>query len=79
MTVSDPESGIGFARVLPIYREGEQGGARIVKLLWDPGFEPFISTGQMYRGPLTSYLFVFQDGANTAIEQAMSIVDGLTD
>ena len=75
MTVSDPQTGVGFGRIMPIYLANKQGGARIIKLLWDTGFEPFISTGQEDRRPVTSYVFLFQNGADAAIRTAQLFLD----
>lgn len=76
MVVLNPETGIGFGRVMPIYKEGMRGGVRILKLLWDVGFEPFIATGQSYRPPVTGYIFLFDQGVKQALELGKAIVDG---
>jgi hypothetical protein len=75
MTVSNPETGVGFGRIIPIYQHTNKGGVRILKLLWDTGFEPFISTGQEERRPVTSYVFLFQNGADAAIRAAQLFLD----
>jgi len=76
MVVLNPETGVGFGRVMPIYKEGIRGGVRIFKLLWDVGFEPFMATGQAYRPPVTGYIFLFEKGVEQAIELGKAIVDG---
>jgi hypothetical protein len=75
LVVGNPDNGRGFGRVIPIYREGVQGGVRVLKLLWDVGFEPFIRTGQDYRPSFKGYLFIFDDGLDQAIEMGKSVVD----
>jgi hypothetical protein len=77
MVVGDPETGAGFGRVMPIFKDGEQGGIKILKLLWDRGFETFPATGkdQTHRPSFVGYIFVFDDGLESAIESGKSIVD----
>lgn len=75
MMVFNPDNGIGITRILPVYRHGKQGGVRVLKLLWDVGFEPFISTGQEFRPSITGYLFVFDSGPETAMHLAKRIID----
>jgi hypothetical protein len=76
MVVGNPENRVGFGRVIPIYQEGKNGGVWILKLLWDLGFEPFISTGQSFRPSFSGYIFVFDKGVEKAIEMGQRIVDG---
>ena len=75
MAVGNPANGTGFGRVTPIYRENDQGGVRVLKLLWDQGFEPFIATGQRDKLPFTGYIYVFDQGLEEAIALGKTIVD----
>ena len=78
MAVGNPGNGAGFARVMPIYSKGVQGGPMIIKLLWDVGFETFPAVGkqQAFRPSFTGYIFVFDDGMDKAIEMGKQIVEG---
>jgi len=79
MAVGNPENGVGFGRVMPIYKPGKAGGCRIFKLLWDQGFELFPSTGLSNhpdRLPYDGYIFLFNRGLDDAIEMGKAIVDG---
>lgn len=76
MVLANPENGVGYGRVMPIYKEGDKGGTRILKLLWDIGFENFAGTGQSFRPPFSGYIFIFETGLDNAMELGKSIVDG---
>jgi len=75
MAVANTETGVGFGRVLPV-RGQRRGGVRIVKLLWNTGFECFASTGEEGRPPFTGYLYFFTDGLDAAIERGKRIAEG---
>lgn len=75
MAVAGEENGEGFGRVMPIRMEGK-GGNKILKLLWDKGFECFPATGDQERLPFTGYVYVFTGGLDEAIEMGKKIVDG---
>ncbi|MHC4714915.1 MAG: hypothetical protein ACYTAN_16860, partial [Planctomycetota bacterium] len=75
MAVADRGSGEGFGRVMPVKTPGK-GGVKILKLLWNRGFECFPATGQQERPPFTGYIYVFTDGLDEAIETGKRIVDG---
>jgi hypothetical protein len=77
MLVGNPETGIGFGRIMPVYLKGRQGGIRILKLLWDRGFETFAATGksQTYRPAFTGYVFLFDKGFEPAVDFAKSVID----
>ncbi len=79
MAVGNPENGIGFGRVMPIYKSGTSGGVRIFKLLWDQGFETFPATGSNSLADTpsyTGYIFLFDKGVDDAIEIGKKIIDG---
>ena len=79
MAVANPENGIGFGRIMPVYKSGIRGGCRILKLLWDEGFEVFPSTGLQYqtdRPAFVGYIFLFDDGLENAIAMGQAVVDG---
>ena len=76
MAVSNPENGRGFGRIMPVFDFRSQGGARIVKLLWNHGFETFPRTGQGFAPPFIGYLFLFTEGLDEAIRMGQRIVDG---
>ena len=76
MAVGNPENGRGFGRVMPVFDQGERGGMRIVKLLFDRGFETFPRTGQGFAPSFTGYLFVFTEGLDEAARMGQRIVDG---
>ena len=46
MAVSNPKNSRGFAQIMPVFKKSKQGGVRIVKLLFDRGFETFPRTDQ---------------------------------
>jgi hypothetical protein len=73
MVVCDPATGIGFGRIMPLRKTG-QGGINIIKLLWSRGFETFSSTGFLSRPSFTSFLYLFDQGIQQAIETGKSIV-----
>lgn len=75
MVVGEPESGVGFGRVMPVKASGV-GGVKILKLLWDRGFECFGATGQGEREPFTGYIYSFTGGLDEGIEMGRRIVDG---
>jgi hypothetical protein len=80
MAVGNPENGRGFGRVMPIFKRGERGGVRIVKLLSGQtfdgqGIETFPKTGQPYAPAFSGYLFVFQEGLDRAVEGGKALVD----
>lgn len=74
MAVEGAGTNTGFARVLPV-REPGTGGINLIKLLWNRGFESFISTGQAERKPLTSYLYMYDRGIDTALETGKNLVE----
>ena len=76
MAVSNPENGRGFGRIMPVFNFKRQGGARIVKLLFNHGFETFPRTGQGFAPPFIGYLFLFTEGLDEAIRMGQRIVDG---
>gem|GEM_PF-1020235 len=76
MLAGDPETGIGFGRIMPV-RAAERGGIRILKLLFGKGFETFPATGDK-GSPFTGAVFVFERGFDQALSEAMHFVDGLT-
>ena len=76
MAVGNPSNGRGFGRIMPIFKNGVEGGMRIVKLLFSRGFETFPRTGQRFAPSYTGYLFVFQNGLDDAIRMGQAIVDG---
>jgi len=77
MAVADPETGVGFGRVMPVRMEGK-GGIKILKLLWDLGFETFAATGdpESERLPFTGYIYLFESGLDDAMALGKRIVDG---
>jgi hypothetical protein len=75
MAVGNPGNGRGFGRVMPVVESGS-GGARIVKLLFNRGFETFPRTGQGFALPFTGYLFVFTAGLDNAIQMGQRIAAG---
>jgi len=80
MAVGNPENGRGFGRVMPIFKRGERGDVRIVKLLSGQtfdgqGIETFPKTGQPYAPAFSGYLFVFQEGLDRAVERGKALVD----
>jgi hypothetical protein len=80
MVVGNPATGTGFGRIMPLYKEGVRGGMRILKFLWDRGFETFPAVGkaQTYRPPYTGYVYLFQNGLEGAIEMGKAIVQSRT-
>jgi hypothetical protein len=79
MAVGNPENGIGFGRVMPVFKPGRAGGCRIFKLLWDQGFELFPSTGLRYqteRPAHVGYIYLFDKGLDNAITMGTAIADG---
>ncbi len=76
MLVGDQETGIGFGRIMPV-RSAGRGGIRILKLLFEKGFETFPATGDEGK-PFTGAVFVFENGFDKAILEAKSFVDRLT-
>jgi hypothetical protein len=76
MCVANPENDEGWGRVMPIFEEGVCGGMKIVKLLFNAGFETFPGTGQGYRPAYTGYLFLFTRGLDSAVNMGVEIVDG---
>ena len=74
MAVGNPENGRGFGRIMPVFVPGEQGGAQIVKLLYDRGFETFPRTGQGFAPPFTGFLFLFTEGLDEAIRMGQRII-----
>jgi len=75
MAVANTETGVGFGRVMPIKQPGK-GGIKILKMLWDRGFECFPATGQAERPPYTGYVYVFTAGLEHAIDAGRAIADG---
>jgi len=75
MVVGEPESGTGFGRVMPVKTAGA-GGVKILKLLWNRGFECFPATGQDEREPFTGYIYCFTGGLEKGMEMGKRIVDG---
>lgn len=75
IAVANRQTGAGYGRVMPIFGDNT-GGIKIVKLLWDKGFETFPATGQASRPPFTGYLYLFDTGLDNAIEMGQKIVDG---
>lgn len=75
MLVGHKSSGVGFGRVMPIKQPGI-GGIKILKLLFNRGFETFPATGQAERPAFTGYVFVFTQGLDQAITIGQAIVDG---
>lgn len=75
MAVGNPENGRGFGRVMPVFERERQGGMRIIKLLFDRGFETFPRTGQEFAPPFTGFLFAFAEGLDEAVEMGQRIVD----
>lgn len=79
MLVFNPENGNGFCRVMPVWNENE-GGTRILKMLWDVGFENFPASGD---NPMSHYksfkscIFVFDNGYDAAINLAKEWVSKL--
>jgi hypothetical protein len=73
MAVEGAGTSAGFARVLPLRKPGI-GGINIIKLLWNRGFENFLATGQAERLPVTSYLYLFNNGINAALETGKNLV-----
>ena len=73
MTVGNSAKGHGFGRVIPIYKKDVRGGATIVKLLWNNGFEIF---PKIYSRPYVSYLFVFDNGTAKAVQMGQMIANG---
>lgn len=79
MVVGNPENGIGFGRVMPIFKPDVQGGVQIFKLLWDQGFEVFPSTHYTPKAQQKSfqgYIFLFDGGLDQGIERGKAIADG---
>lgn len=76
MVVGNPENGHGFGRVMPVFSPEVRGGVRIIKLLFDRGFETFPRTGQSFAPAYTGYLFLFVDGLAEAVRMGQRIVDG---
>jgi len=75
MAVANKKTGIGYGRIMPIFAN-KNGGIKIVKLLWDKGFETFPATGQFTRLPFTGFIYLFDTGLENAIEMGQKIVDG---
>jgi hypothetical protein len=77
MAVSNKHTLNGFCRVLPIYRPGVRGGTKVLKLLWNQGFENFPATGEPATEhlPYTGYLFAFHKKPEAAIADAQRIID----
>jgi hypothetical protein len=77
LTVYDTTSNSGFCRIIPFWKENTRGGMRILKLLWNKGFETFPALGkaQQWRPPFTSYVFIFNKGPQAAIADAKKIID----
>lgn len=76
MVVGNPQNGHGFGRVMPVFSPEVRGGVRIVKLLFNRGFETFPRTGQSFAPAYTGYLFLFEDGLGEAVHMGQRIVDG---
>jgi hypothetical protein len=76
MAVGNPDNSQGFGRVMPVYHRGERGGAIILKLLGQRGFETFPRVGQTYAPPFTGYLYMFTEGLDEAVLMGQRIVDG---
>ncbi len=76
MLAGDPDTGIGFGRIMPV-RTAERGGIRILKLLFGKGFETFPATGDEGK-PFTGAVFVFENGFDKAISEAKAYIDHLT-
>lgn len=75
MAVGNTITGAGYGRIMPVIAY-KVGGIKIVKLLWNQGFETFPATGQTVRLPFTGYLYVFDSGLDSAIEMGKMIADG---
>lgn len=79
MAVANPKNGIGFGRVMPKYEKGKTGGVKILKLLWDQGFEVFPSMAKEVASdtpPFIGYIYPFEGGLDAGIAIGKSIVDG---
>lgn len=78
MAVVNEKTGAGFGRVMPIWQDdGDRGGVRAVKLLWDQGFETFPGAGGSDPArPVTGYLYCFDGGAQQALEMGRAIANG---
>ena len=77
MLVASSENGVGFGRIMPI-KTDHTGGVKILKLLWNKGFETFSACGEhKVREPFTGYIFGFTNGVDSAMEQARQFIDEL--
>lgn len=76
MIVLNPANGHGIGRVMPIQRTGH-GGVRILKLLWDQGFETFPATGGELKEniPFRGGLFIFENGKEEGLRLGKQLVD----
>ena len=77
MAVANKKTDIGYGRVMPIITD-QKGGIKVLKLLWNQGFETFPATGrgQAIRLPYTGYIYLFDTGLDSAIVMGQKIVDG---
>lgn len=80
MLVGDPQSGVGFGRIMPMWTE-DKGGIRILKLLWDLGFETFPGSGDQEIDdlkPFTGFVFLYSEGMSKALGDAKHLIDTRT-
>jgi hypothetical protein len=79
MVVSNKKTGAGFGRVMPFWKENESGGMRVLKLLWNRGFETFPALGknQHYCPAFTAYLYCFDKGFKNGISIGKKLLDSL--
>jgi hypothetical protein len=87
VAVASDATGEGYGRVVPIHRDGESGGARHLKLLWNTGIEFYAkpwtdneygssAEEQTYAPPFVAYLFFFDKGLDAAMKIGKAIADG---
>ncbi|MBL8598942.1 MAG: hypothetical protein JNL14_14500 [Devosia sp.] len=80
MAAGKEGSGWGLGRAIQIYRQGEAGGIRCVKLLWDTGFETFPCYDvDQERRPFRSFLFAYSGGFDEAMRLGCTLVDRFGD
>lgn len=65
LTVRDPESGVGWGRLVPVAK------VQVIKLLWNEGFEIFPKR----ETPFTTYLFALEGDERAAINIGKRLVD----
>jgi hypothetical protein len=87
VAVASDSTGEGFGRVVPVHRDGIQGGVRHLKLLWNTGIEFYCkpwtdrefgrsSEKQTFNPAFVAYLFCFSNGLAGAMELGKRIADG---